>query len=120
MSYPGGTSRRFNINPAYAPMIAAGRVAEDAMTTAIRKASEMKPQQTPITVGQKRAWEKLAQEFGDGLATLQINCAQDIADAGIKALQAEADKLMQHESVKRAYEQFLLVCELTKEHNGSN
>ena len=25
MCYPGGTSRRFNINPAYAPMIAAGR-----------------------------------------------------------------------------------------------
>lgn len=117
MSYPGGTSRRFNINPAYAPMIAAGRVAEDAMTTAIRKASEMKPQQTPITVGQKRAWEKLAQEFGDGLATLQINCAQDIANAGIKALQAEADKLMKHESVRKSYEHFLLMCELAKQHN---
>ncbi len=119
MCYPGGTSRRFNINPAYAPLIAAGRLAEEAMTTAIRKASELRPQQTPITVGQKRAWEKLAKEFGNELATLQIDSARDIADAGLQALQVEADKLMQHESVKRAYEQFLLVCELTKEHNGS-
>ena len=29
MVYPGGQSRRYNIDPAYAPMIAAGRVAED-------------------------------------------------------------------------------------------
>ena len=119
MCYPGGQSRRFNIDPNYAALIAAGRVAEDAMTTALRKASEMKPQKTPITPGQKKAWEKLAKEFGDDLATLQIDCANDIAQAGLKALQAEADKLMKHESVKRAFEQFLLVCELTKEHNGS-
>jgi hypothetical protein len=112
--YPGGTSRRFNIQPNHAALIAAGRVAEDAMCTAIREASEMRPQRTPITEGQQRAWKKLAREFGDDLATLNIGSARDIADAGLAALQAEADKLMQHESVRHAYEQFLLVCELTK------
>jgi hypothetical protein len=117
MVYPGGSSRRYNINPAYAPMIAAGRVAGDAMCRAIQTASELRPRQTPITEGQRRAWKKLAKEFGDDLATLQIDCAHDIAEAGLKALQAEADKLMRHESVKRAYEQFLLVCELTKKEN---
>jgi hypothetical protein len=60
----------------------------------------------------------LAKEFGSELATLQISSARDIAEAGLKALQAEADKLMQHESVKSAYEQFLLVCELTKKENA--
>ena len=48
-SYPGGSSRRFNIDPAYAPMIAAGRVAEDAICKAISKASELRPKNTPIT-----------------------------------------------------------------------
>ena len=118
MCYPGGQSRRYNINPNYAAMIAAGRVAEDAMCDAIRKASELRPQSTPITEGQRRAWNKLAKEFGTGLATLQIDCARDIAEAGLKALQDEADKLMQHESVRNAYEQFLLVCELTKKENA--
>ena len=118
MSYPGGTSRRFNIDPNYAAMIAAGRVAEDAICDAIRKASEMRPQRNPITPGQKKAWEKLAKEFGDDLATLSLGCARDIAEAGIKAQMAEADKLMKHESVKRAFEQFLLICELTKDQNG--
>ena len=114
MCYPGGQSTRYKINPNYAAMIAAGRVAEDAMSEAIRVASELRPQKNPITPGQKKAWEKLAQEFGDELATLQINSARDIAEAGLKAMQEEADKLMKHESVKLAYEQFLLVCELTK------
>ena len=117
LCYPGGQSRRFNVEPNYAALIAAGRVAEDAMSEAIRKASEMRPRSTPITAKQKKAWERLAKEFGSELATLQINSTRDIAEAGLKAMQAEADKLMQHESVKRAYEQFLLVCELTKKEN---
>lgn len=115
MCYPGGQSRRYNIDPNYAALIAAGRVAEDAMSTAIREASEMRPQRTTITPGQKKAWERLAKEFGSDLATLQIASARDIAEAGLKALQTEADKLMKNASVRHAYEQFLLVCELTKE-----
>jgi hypothetical protein len=103
------------VEPNHAALIAAGRVAEDAMCDAIRKASELRPQSTPITEGQRRAWNKLAREFGTGLTTLQIDCARDIADAGLKALQDEADKLMRHESVRDAYEKFLMVCELTKQ-----
>jgi hypothetical protein len=120
MSYPGGTSRRFNIDPAYAPMIAAGRVAEDSICDALRKASEMKPQRTPITLGQQKAWKKLAKEFGDELCPLVHASARDVAEAGIKAQMAEADKLMKHEGIRRAYEQFQLMCELTKDHHGKS
>jgi hypothetical protein len=120
MSYPGGTSRRFNIDPNYAVMIAAGRVAEDAICDALRKASEMKPQRTPITEGQRKAWKKLAKEFGDELATLNLGCARDIADAGVKAQMAEAEKLLTNPSVRKAYERFMLIAELTKEHNVQN
>jgi hypothetical protein len=42
---------------------------------------------------------------------------RDCAEAGIKAMQEEADKLMKHASVQAAYEQFQLVCALTKEHD---
>jgi ABC-type branched-subunit amino acid transport system substrate-binding protein len=115
MCYPGGQSRRFNIDPDYAALIAAGRVAEDAMCDAMRKASELKPKQTPITEGQRKAWKKLAKEFGDELATLNGASSYDIAQAGIKALQEEADKLMTNPAVKKAYEHFLLVAELTKD-----
>ena len=79
MVYPGGSSRRFNINPDYAALIAASRVAEDAMARAISQASELRPKQTPITEGQRKAWRKLAKEFGDELATLNINCSTNLA-----------------------------------------
>ena len=117
MSYPGGSSRRFNIDPNYAAMIAAGRVAEDAICKAISKASELRPKSTPITPGQKKAWETLAKAFGDDLCTLHGLSVHDCAEAGIKAMQEEADKLMKHEGVRKAYEQFQLMCELTKERN---
>jgi hypothetical protein len=113
--YPGGSSRRFNIDPAYAPMIAAGRVAEDAMCRAISQASEMRPRSTPITEGQRRAWKKLAKEFGEDLATLNIRSARDIAEAGIRAQMEEADKLLANPAVRKAYERFLFVAELAKE-----
>jgi hypothetical protein len=120
MCYPGGSSRRFNIDPNYAAMIAAGRVAEDAMCKAISKASELRPRKTPITEGQKKAWKKLAKEFGDELCTLDGLCIRDCAEAGVKAMQEEADRLMQHESVRRAYEHFQLMCELTRQTPANN
>jgi hypothetical protein len=115
MCYPGGQSRRYNIDPNYAALIAAGRVAEDAMCKAMHKASEMRPKQTPITEGQRKAWKKLAKEFGDELATLNCASSHDIAEAGLKVLQEEADKLLTNPAVRKAYEHFLLVAELTKD-----
>jgi hypothetical protein len=115
MIYPGGTSRRFNVEPALAPMIAAGRYAEEAVCKAMNKASELRPARTPITPAQQRAWKKLAKEFGDELCTLHGASVHDIAEAGVKAMQDEANKLMQHESVRKAYDHFMLMCQLVKE-----
>jgi len=115
LCYPGGSSRRFNVEPNHAAMIAAGRVAEDGMCDAIRRASEMRPQRTPLTPGQLKAWQKLAKEFGDDLATLNMGCARNIAEAGVNAMIAEADQLMTHPAVRDAYEQFQTVCNLVKQ-----
>ena len=115
MSYPGGQSTRYKIDPNYAALIAASRVAEDAICDAITKQSELKPHRTPITEGQRQAWENLKKEFGEDLCTLHGSSVRDCAEAGINAMQEEAMKLMNNPSVKKAYEHFLLVAELTKE-----
>ncbi len=117
MCYPGGSSRRFNIDPAYAPMIAAGRVAEDAISTAVMKATEVQPKRKAMTQAEIDAWNNLIEVWGEEARGLIRPAARDVAEAGLKAMMAEADKLMKHPSVKKAYEQFLLVCELTKERN---
>lgn len=115
--YPGGSSRRFNVEPNYAAMIAAGRVAEDAICNAIHKASEAKPKKRAITERQYKAWQEIKHAFGDEFYSLTYSSTRDLAEAGIKAMQEEAMKLMTNPSVKKAYEHFLLVCELTKDEN---
>lgn len=119
LCYPGGSSRRFNVEPNHAAMIAAGRVAEDKISEVIRKASELSPQRTPLTPKQLKAWQNLAKEFGEDLCTLQGASTRDIAEAGVKAMIEEAEKLMANPAVKKAYEHFQLVCELTREHNDT-
>lgn len=119
MVYPGGSSRRYNVDPNHAAMIAAGRVAEDKISEVIHKASELSPQCTPLTPKQLKAWQNLAKEFGEDLCTLQGASTRDIAEAGVKAMIEEAEKLMANPAVKKAYEHFQLVCELTREHNDT-
>ena len=113
--HPGGQSRRFNIDPDYAALIAAARVAEEAMIQAMGKASELKPQKTPITFAQQRAWKGLARAFGTELCTLNGASSYDIVQAGLKALEDEAANLLTNAAVKAAYDQFLFVCALTKQ-----
>ena len=118
--HPGGVSRRYNIDPDHAAMYAAGLVAEDAISRAIQDASELRPARTPVTPAQQRAWRKLAKELGDELCTLQGNSSRDIAQAGVKAMQAEVKQLMTNPAVKAAYDQLLFLCELTKESEKAN
>jgi hypothetical protein len=113
--YPGGSSRRFNIDPNYAAMIAAGRVAEDTISKALMKASDLRPKRAPMTPKQIAAWDNLVKEFGEEARCLQWPSAREACEEAVKAMQAEADKLMTHESVRKAYDHFQLMCELTKE-----
>jgi len=115
MCVPGGQSRRHNIDPNYAAMIAAGIVAQEEISRAIHRASELKPQHQPITEGQRKAWNKLSKEFGTERFALQHSSARDVAEAGVNAMMIEADILMTNPAVKNAYNHFLLVAELTKD-----
>ena len=115
MCYPGGQSRRFNIQPALAPMIAAGRYAEDAMSSALVRASEMRPHNKPITEKQKKAWEALSRSFGADRYYIEIPSAREVAEAGIEAMETEANKLLEHPMVKQAYNEFMATCKLVLE-----
>lgn len=122
MSYPGGSLRRYNIDPAYAPMIAAGRIAEDTISKAIMDASEIRRQARhekpePLTTSQKAAWDNLVKEFGDSAKQLEWPSARECAENAVKAMQEEAFKLMENESVRKAYEHFQLMCKLAYDTN---
>jgi hypothetical protein len=117
MSYPGGKSTHYGIDPSYAPMIAAGRVAQDAIAHAIYKESEARPKERPITKRQRAAWEEMKAAFGDEFFSLTFSSTRDLAEVGVKAMQEEADKLLEHPSVKEAYEHFLFMAKLVADEN---
>lgn len=116
---PGVTSRRFNIDPNYAALIAAAHVAEDAMASALVKAGELRMQrqdrERKLTPEEKEAWDNLVRVFGDSAKQLEWPSAREVAEAGAKALQEEADMLYSNDAVRKSYEHFILMCKLTKE-----
>ena len=63
---------------------------------------------------QHAAWEHFKEVMGERGSYVYYNSVHDIAEAGVRAMQTEADKLMTHASVRAAYEQFLLVCALAR------
>lgn len=117
MCYPGGKSIRYNIDPAYAPMIAAGRVAEEAISQAIYRAGEARPKERPITERQRAAWEEMKVAFGDEFFSLTLPSCRDLAETGVTAMQAEVDKLLEHPSVREAYEHFVFMAKLVNNEN---
>jgi hypothetical protein len=121
--YPGGVSRRYNVDPNYAAMIAAGRVAEDAVSKKLMEASEIRLQSSDrkreLTESQRAAWNNLVKEFGDSAKQLEWPSIREAAESGVQAMQEEALKLLSNPAVKKAYDHFMLVCELTRENNES-
>jgi hypothetical protein len=97
-------------------MIAAGRVAEDAISRRLMAASDMrmKPRTTPLTPKQKKAWDNLVKEFGEEARYLEWPSAREACEEAVKAMQEEADKLLSNPTVRKAYDHFLLVAELSK------
>lgn len=114
--YPGGSSRR-KIDPAFAPMIAAGRHSREAISHAIMGASKLRPAHTPLTPEQKEAWEKLNELLGESSHYLQYSSVHDIAGEAVDAMINEASVLLSHPAVKHAYDEFMLICKLVKEEN---
>ena len=103
MSYPGGSSRRFRIDPALAPMIAAGRYAEEAIATRIREATELRPLDRVVDEDTNRRWKKFIATVPDNFRFMFTHgSARDAAEAGVEAMQQEAMKLMQNPSVQKA------------------
>ena len=117
--YPGGQSTRYNVDPNYAAMIAAGRIAEDAICQAMLKASELRPAMQPITAEQRDLWERLSKSFELDDIRLHRASVADSVRAGTEAMVKEANRIMQHEAVRQAFEHFLTVAKLCSDYQES-
>jgi hypothetical protein len=116
MCIPAGRSIRYNIDPDFAAMIAAGYYAEDAISSAIIKAQEMRPQSgRELTPEQHAAWSKFVEVMGDRGRYIEIPSAREATEAGVKAMMVAATEMFhKNPSVKQAYENLLTLAALAK------
>jgi hypothetical protein len=113
-------SRRYRIEPALAPMIAAGLVAEEAMSRAIYNAMELRPESPGFTARQRELMAELTASMNRSDIRWLRSSAKDAAQAGVQAMQEEAQRILEHPAARRAYEDFLVVAELTRKDKDSN
>lgn len=115
--YPGGSSRKFRIDPNYAALIAAGRVAEDAISKHIMEVSALRvpDKERPLTDEQRKAWENFSKAMGKEVYALEWCSYREAAEAGVNAMMKEFESMISNPAVKKAYDNFVLMCELTRE-----
>jgi hypothetical protein len=107
---------------ALAPLIAAGTFCIDSISARISAITEIRPRRNnPLTSKQRAAWENFKSTLDDAdVRYVEIPSAREAAQEGVNALIEEADKLMKNANVKKAYDNFMMICKLTKEQNDAN
>lgn len=115
----GSQSRRYDVDPAFVPMLAAGIYCEDEISHAIMRAGELRPVSKSITPEQRAAYDAfLATMPEQERFYLTHGSAREAAEAGVQALQEQAKQLMTNDSIRAAYEHFMLLCKLSAQNNA--
>jgi len=112
---PGMQSTRYNVDPDLVPLLAASLYCEDEISSAIYRAGELRPYNCLVTSEQRAAFDAFLATMPDNDSNrflLTLGSAREAAEAGTRALVDEAEKLLANESIKAAYEHFLLLCKL--------
>lgn len=111
----GWNSRRYDIEPNHAALLAAALISEDHLAKAIQKASELRPEKQPLTKEQHDAWNRLSESLGEESTMLMWPSARMAAEETLKQLVKEADRALQNPMVRQAYDEFLMLAKLTLE-----
>lgn len=111
----GSKSYRCNIDPAFAPVIAAAHYAGDAMASAIVEAGKLRTT-GPLSPEDKVVWDTFLSNISTTVSRyLTYQSAYDISRAGIEAMENEAAKLLENPAVREAYDNFMLMAKLAYE-----
>lgn len=116
VTYDGGRTTYHNIEPALAPMIAAGGMFSKEVADAISEKSKYSISTTaPLTSEQQKAWIALEKALGTDVARLTSPSLAGCVEAGTSMLKLKVQNLLSNPAVKSAYDQFIFLCELTKD-----
>lgn len=122
VKHKGMQSTRYNVDPDILPLLAASLYCEDEISRAIHHASELRPYNRSITPEQRAAFDSFLETMDPNDPNrnmLTVGSAREAAEAGTQALVKEAQKLLLNDSVRAAYEHFLLLCKLSVTENAT-
>lgn len=111
----GWHSRRHNIDPNRAALLAAATLMEGRLSKIIQQATEIRPEKEPLTDEQRLAWRRLAESFDQNTIMLAWPSARQAAEKILEELTADAERLMTNPMVREAYNEFVAICRLTQE-----
>jgi hypothetical protein len=115
VTYDGGRTTYYNIEPALAPMIAAGGIFSEEVANAISEKSTYSISTTaPLTSKQQKAWIALEKALGPDVVRLTSPSLHGCVAAGTSLLKLKVQNLLSNPAVKSAYDQFIFLCELTR------
>lgn len=116
----GVTSRRYNVDPAFVELLAAATIMEDELSALIYRASEARPERSPITEEQRDAWQHLAKVMGKELFMLQYGSCRDIAEKILESLRERAEGASANPLVVDARQAYITAVALTKGSSNGN
>lgn len=115
------TMRKYSIDPALAPLIAAGMTAVDSLATSIVAAGELRPSSLPVSQETSDAYKRFLETLPDNQRYyVTSGSAREMAEKVIEQLTNRAEEMMKNEAMKNAYEHFLLIAKLTHEENSKS
>ncbi len=111
-----GWTRRFKVDPALVPFVAAAMILQPKLIDIMQEAEKFRiPTPLVSTPEQKAALDQVEVLFNRRFDTLQRDSIHDVSKNVLQVIQDAAVETLKNDTVRAAYEQFLLVVELTKE-----
>lgn len=81
------------VTEAQAALLAASEIAEPAMIRAMMECSRERPEKRPLTDRERAGWEAYCRAIGErGIMRLELASAQEIVDAGLRALREAVER----------------------------
>lgn len=114
--HANGRTYRHYVDPALAPMLAACELFREEMTQILMKASELRPEKSELTGQQQQAWQAFLETLPEGERYYVTHgSAHNMLFAAVTQMSEHAQGLLEHESLRLAWDHFMflahLVCE---------
>ena len=112
------TMRRHNIDIDYAPVLAAMIILREELVDIVLEASKAQEPKFDLTDEQRHAWENLISVMGESARSLTYKSSYEVCENIVERAIEKGNQYFKNPVVQSAYQQFLIVYELTKEQNS--